>query len=300
MNKTKLKSRLKYSFFFAYVILSIAIVISVFSWSSKKNTELKSEVAQSTSKQDSLELEIEKFKTLQLADDYYFKGEYNQAKTSYKSILNSYDLNKPQSNRIQDKLDRINEIKFSNENVSDEMRAFQVTLEKRNYSIDSLITQMDSLETETNKKLEEKSEKIKNLNNKNKDLNKKLAEKENVQVISFNNEQGDFIHYLGEVNDKKANGGGIGIWKTGSIYKGSWKDNQRHGKGMFEWSDGHIYEGEFINDKREGEGTYRWPSGEKYEGEWRNGKRNGEGTLYDRDGNVQYEGQWKDDKIAEN
>lgn len=126
--------------------------------------------------------------------------------------------------------------------------------------------------------------------------NNELARKGSKQVISFTNDNGNLIHYIGEVKNDKANGGGIGVWNTGSIYKGEWKDNMRHGTGEFKWADGQVYEGEFKNDIRSGKGTYYWPSGEKYEGEFVNNRMNGEGILYDPDGNKKYEGEWKNDK----
>jgi hypothetical protein len=80
------------------------------------------------------------------------------------------------------------------------------------------------------------------------------------------------------------------------MYKGEWKNNKRHGKGLFEWADGVKYDGDYRDDKRHGEGVYTWPSGEKYTGEWRNDMREGNGVLYDQDGNIRYEGVWKQDK----
>jgi hypothetical protein len=124
----------------------------------------------------------------------------------------------------------------------------------------------------------------------------KLGRKEKIQVLSFTNENGNLIRYLGEVKNDKANGGGVGVWNTGSIYKGDWKNNQRHGQGIFEWADGQKYEGNFENDIRTGNGTYYWPSGEKYVGEFENNRINGKGILYNLDGEIEYEGEWKNGK----
>jgi hypothetical protein len=135
-----------------------------------------------------------------------------------------------------------------------------------------------------------------NLKNQLADQASKLRRKDKVQVISFISTSGKRIHYLGEVEDGKANGNGIGIWSNGSIYRGSWRNNMRHGKGSFEWEDGDKYEGEFAFGQIEGEGTYFWKSGERYEGDFKNNRRNGNGTLFDKDGNVKIQGEWKDDK----
>jgi hypothetical protein len=125
---------------------------------------------------------------------------------------------------------------------------------------------------------------------------KELGKKEQVQVITFNSNKGQKIHYLGEVQDGKAHGGGVGIWSTGSVYRGDWRNNLRHGQGTFEWADGERYEGTYVDGIREGLGTYHWPSGDRYVGQWRADRRNGPGTLYDMDGSVRYQGAWKDDK----
>lgn len=123
-----------------------------------------------------------------------------------------------------------------------------------------------------------------------------LARNETVKVISFKNSNGNLIHYLGETKNNTANGNGVGIWNTGSIYRGEWLNNARHGIGEFSWSDGQRYKGDFVNDIRTGNGTYFWPSGERYEGEFENNKRHGNGVFYDPDGNVKFEGEWRNDK----
>lgn len=138
-------------------------------------------------------------------------------------------------------------------------------------------------------------ESLNSLRKENKQLQAALNQKERVKVLSFKSPQGVLIHYLGEVENGKANGGGVGIWSTGSLYRGDWKDNKRHGKGRFEWLDGERYEGDYVNGTREGVGSYFWPSGERYEGEWAADQRNGEGTLFDMDGNIEFQGIWKND-----
>jgi hypothetical protein len=126
-----------------------------------------------------------------------------------------------------------------------------------------------------------------------------LRYRDKIKVITFMSSKGKKVHYLGEVVNEKAEGGGIGIWSTGGMYQGDWENNQRYGEGRYEWSNEHVYVGEFKNDVREGEGIYYWPSGERYEGEWIADKRSGLGTLYDKNGNIQYEGKWKNDKVVD-
>jgi len=139
---------------------------------------------------------------------------------------------------------------------------------------------------------------VDDLNNQLEIKNAELRKKGSVQVLSFKKDKNITVHYLGEIKNGKANGGGTGIWSTGSMYRGSWKDNNRHGEGTFEWVDGVKYTGTYKDDKRHGEGTYSWPSGERYEGDWKNDVREGYGILYDQDGNIRYKGNWQNDKPA--
>jgi hypothetical protein len=162
--------------------------------------------------------------------------------------------------------------------------------------IDSLSEFSEDIAKSKEEKTALQASQLEDLEQKVAKLKNELARKDSKQVISFTNQNGNLIHYLGEVKDGKANGGGIGIWNTGSIYKGEWKNNMRHGNGEFKWADGQVYVGEFENDIRSGEGTYSWPSGEKYVGEFENNRMNGQGILYDPDGNKKYEGKWKNDK----
>lgn len=129
-------------------------------------------------------------------------------------------------------------------------------------------------------------------------MQRELGLKNKVKVISFTGLKSATVHYMGEVVDGKANGGGIGIWTTGSVYRGEWRNNLRHGKGSFQWKDGERFEGDYVDGKREGEGTYYWPSGERYEGQWVADQRTGQGTLFDLDGNVRYKGEWLNDVPA--
>lgn len=129
-------------------------------------------------------------------------------------------------------------------------------------------------------------------------MQRELGLKNKVKVISFTGLKSATVNYMGEVVDGKANGGGIGIWTTGSVYRGEWRNNLRHGKGSFQWKDGERFEGDYVDGKREGEGTYYWPSGERYEGQWVADQRTGQGTLFDLDGNVRYKGEWLNDVPA--
>jgi hypothetical protein len=116
------------------------------------------------------------------------------------------------------------------------------------------------------------------------------------QFITFKNSRGSEVRYVGEVVGNKANGYGIGIFESGSVYQGYWKNNARHGSGKFDWADGERYEGEYHQDLRQGFGVYRWKNGLRYEGDWLADMRTGEGILYDKNDRVRYEGTWTNDK----
>lgn len=232
-------------------------------------------------------------------------GNYEKARQSYQTLSKQhrgYD-----SKSLSERIDQVNAYLLAKESDAD-FAQFQMIIRANQEQITQLEerlkwyenTPADNLDSLRIRMLEKANDSLSkrlvalsdDLSNKNKELGRKQA----VQVLSFKNDEGKQVHYLGDVSNGKANGGGIGIWNTGSIYRGDWRNNQRHGKGAFEWSDGMKYDGDFVNDIREGEGTYYWPSGERYVGEWKKGKREGFGTLYDKDSNIRFEGAWKDDK----
>jgi hypothetical protein len=128
-------------------------------------------------------------------------------------------------------------------------------------------------------------------------LNRSLKEIEinKKEMLTFSSPTGVEITYFGRVKDGKAHGAGIGIYKNGNSYEGSWRNNKRHGYGAFSWVSGERYEGNFVDGKIEGEGSYFWPSGERYVGSWINNQRHGMGTQFDKNGNIIYKGNWEYD-----
>jgi hypothetical protein len=110
--------------------------------------------------------------------------------------------------------------------------------------------------------------------------------------------KGMYVNYVGQLKNGAAEGNGVGIYASGSVYRGQWKNGLRHGEGIFEWADGEKYEGEYVEDARQGYGTYYWSNGLRYEGQWINDKREGTGTLYDKNNKIVAEGAWKNDKVV--
>ncbi|SNR14381.1 MORN repeat-containing protein [Tenacibaculum jejuense] len=128
---------------------------------------------------------------------------------------------------------------------------------------------------------------------------RKLKKKTSFGYLTFKSSKKHIIHYVGEINNKKANGYGIAIFDTGGRYEGNWKNNNREGKGIFHWADGEYYEGDYKNDLRNGSGTYFWTNGKKYTGGWKDDERQGKGIYYNKKGKTLAKGIWKKDKLVE-
>lgn len=278
---------------FCSLILSIYLFVN---FQTFKATTQKMEENR-LSEMDSVKKELKLFEALIDADNAFFDNQFEKAHTKY--IALQRDVNLPLSLGAMLKL-RVSKL----ENLNDAYDESNDLLNKYKYDLKSLSQAKikaeeayDSLLMVFEESIQKKQNALllaqKELNAKN----EQLALKDKIQVLSFRSESGNLIHYLGEVKEGKATGGGVGIWDTGGIYKGDWKDNKRHGQGNYKWKDGHVYEGTFVNDTRDGNGTYIWSSGEKYVGEWKNNKRNGKGVLYDKDNNIQFEGEWLNDKL---
>lgn len=248
-------------------------------------------------KQDSLKEVLGIFNELIVVDEFFIQGQYDSASSMYNSLLESENKRLLLGGHIALRQQQLLDMESSKDSIFKDLNTYRFLLNNARKNNDTLTSQVQRLEHQVTIIQEKHEIQVAELKNTIQEQEKQLSKKDKVQVISFRNEKGNLIHYLGEVKDGMANGGGVGIFDTGGIYKGEWKNNQRHGKGTYEWKDGHKYEGEFVNGEREGQGTYLWSSGEKYVGQWRGGKRNGQGTLFDKDNNVSYEGLWEDDRI---
>lgn len=282
------------------IIYAIAITIWLIWMFNKQNLfqkEFDKQLSEIKDKRDSIKKRESFLQDFLVIDNNYILGQYAKAIEAYEEITTHKYKTPFEQDLIDLRLNRINEILNNIDTLSADIEAYRFSLNKAKEEIDLLKQEQDSLIRIERSEKEELNQKIAELNDEIKEKNRALNRKEKVQVISFRNDKGNLIHYLGEISEGKANGGGVGIWDTGGLYKGNWKDNQRHGEGTYTWKDGHKYEGNFVEGVREGQGTYYWSSGEKYEGEWKNNMRNGQGVLYDKDNNVSYDGLWVDDKI---
>jgi len=300
MSKKKIYKRIFITILSVYAVVSIIGFISLLSKHEKQKDYYDVQLNDLRSTRDSLSKGLDAIRELVIMDNEMFIGDYDVALSSFEKLLRSTKYSDFDRELIQFRIDKINALKSQSDTVLNDIKAYQFTLNNMVASLNQAEKSNDSLVAEIRQLERDVVHHTELLKSEISEKNKLLNRKEKIQVISFKNTKSNTIHYLGEVNNNnKANGGGIGIWNTGSIYKGDWQNNQRHGKGLFEWADGHKYDGEFVNDIREGEGTYFWSSGEKYVGAWKDGKRNGFGKLYDKDNNLKYEGEWRNDKIVE-
>jgi len=294
-DRKKQKKRKAYSITTTVIIF---VLSGILIWMYTSTQQSQNSFADINQRLEAINEENEIYAEILTADNLVFEGDYDRALKIYQDIYPQISSNNKVV--ITNRIERIKAIIASAGNNEEEEAYKDYVIKKYKDSIQMLGSKLDSLQWRVVSGSEDTSERIASLTKQLEEKNRQLNQKNNsnVQVISFNANGGNSkVYYLGEVRSNKANGGGIGIWTaTGSVYRGEWENNQRHGNGTFEWNDGMRYEGEFVNDKREGQGTYFWPSGERYEGEWRNSKRNGYGTLYDPDGNIQFEGNWIDDK----
>lgn len=284
-------------FFISLVLLVIAVFLYTKDYVSKEETHIDDELI-STLQFKELEEELQLINRLRKLDNQLlFEDNYQSTLEDLKALLQKNDI------KEQELIDEIsNRIEYVKNLIEDQKENELSRINLRNQLvrqdkiIDSLNTSKDSISLNIKQSELFNQRKIDSLTGLLKKKNELLKLKETVKVISFKNTNGNTIRYLGETQQDQANGNGVGIWDTGSIYRGEWKENKRHGVGEFEWKDGQKYEGDFQAGERTGKGTYYWPSGEKYVGDFKNNKRHGNGVFYDPDGNVKFDGSWKNDK----
>ncbi|MFN4299146.1 MAG: hypothetical protein ACK4EX_05350 [Thermaurantimonas sp.] len=131
------------------------------------------------------------------------------------------------------------------------------------------------------------------------ELTKRQADQLMNRVVEINLNLKDNIQlrYIGEVENKRPEGLGVGFYSTGGYFIGYWKEGIRHGRGEYVWKNGDRYIGEFLNDKRHGEGEYIYSNGYRYKGGWRDDLREGYGELLDDENKIVAKGIWKSDKL---
>lgn len=282
--------------YFIFSSLTLLFLGALVYWSIPDDKDLKSTLRGKTSEINELESKVEFLKLINRADEkLLISGNYEAAIEEYRALQNKTD-NEQIIEMLSVRTQHADSLKQYFKKNKGQSQRKDYLISKKEEEITALTKKTDSLNLEREKMREAYKDTLADLKQTITRKEEKLNQKEKVKVLQFESSNAQMVHYLGEVENGKANGGGVGIWSTGSIYKGDWKDNRRHGKGTIESQNGERYEGNWINGKREGQGKYYWPGGERYEGGWKDNKRHGQGTLYDRDNNVQYKGLWKNDK----
>ncbi|MGM0478484.1 MAG: hypothetical protein ACQERC_04605 [Bacteroidota bacterium] len=284
--------------FIGYLILSILFFSALFFFDGNEEDQMKEALELAESEVQQLGDTVGMYETVLSTTGHTDLSDLDQLRSDIDQLRNREGLNTVQLDYLNNYSRLLTSVRDSIELVRDYEGDYEENLLALRRENKKMARERDSLEENWREKKMNLQNRLRNIQRKLDNKKEQLEQKENVQVITFESSKGKKVHYLGETENGKANGGGIGIWSTGGMYQGDWKDNERHGEGRYEWSNNHVYEGEFQNDVRVGEGTYYWPSGERYEGEWSNDRRNGKGTLYNKDGNIQYEGQWKNDEVV--
>ncbi|NMM47860.1 MORN repeat-containing protein [Marinigracilibium pacificum] len=273
-----------------YLVSLGAFILAVFYFI--KTNELRRALKLSEENRDSIIYALnQRSKKMSELDSLLLTGDYNSALKGYKDQLassdsSSFDLIQQrieltkkfiqQSRRVVN-VDSVNQDTISMDTLAENTRR-PTAEEIRNY--DSLSFALRKYQIQLDR------------------LKSQLQKKSYGEYLTFSSKKGNSVHYVGQVQNGKANGHGIALLNTGSRYEGEWKDNLRHGEGKFYWPDGEYYIGEYKDDLRSGVGTYYWPNGEKFVGEWQNDQRSGQGTFYNEKGEIVAKGVWKKDELV--
>lgn len=105
-----------------------------------------------------------------------------------------------------------------------------------------------------------------------------------------------------EGNWKEGKKDGYGVFTVGSgisIHKGNWLNDKKSGKGKETFSSGNSFDGEY-KDNEFFKGTYTYEGGQKYIGEFLNAKMDGQGKYYLENGDLYFEGRFKNGKTIKN
>ncbi|GEM_PF-1113144 len=280
-----------------WIILVISVGTIVFLLEEISKLEMASDEEKvSLSKYDEVQEELNFYVEVIKSDNLWiYDNKISEAKSQFQNLLDQST-----NTKIQDELEKRIQYAEDWENAKQDDELDRINL-RRKLSAQSRLIDSIKIASEVSqlstKSLElQKDRKIDSLIIQLNDKKEELKRQQKVQVISFTNDAGNLVHYIGEIQNEQANGGGIGIWDNGSVYKGDWENNKRHGNGEFKWKDGARYEGDFVYGARSGMGKFYYKSGERYEGEFKDGLRHGEGVLYDKNGNKSFDGKWKNDQ----
>lgn len=237
----------------------------------------------------SLMKEKETMRKKSKADDLLIEGRFDVAFDLYRQLVKEENYKDILQNRGQ----FINNYNDLRQRANEDLVIVKVDSSAER----SLTNKIETLKAAHNSTLDSLTDIFKN---KLQELKADLKNKPTLKELSFYSIHGTKTTYFGEVANNKANGEGMGYYRSGNVYIGTWKNNLKESKsGTYYFLNGDRYEGNYLKDRREGKGTYFWASGDRYEGEWSDDKRNGYGVLYGSDNKVKMKGTWKDDELVQ-
>lgn len=285
-------------FLFLLILLLLAIISGVYGYLQKE--ELESQLKGQLETTERQLVQLDEYRTLTLVDSVLNTGQYFSALSSYSNLRDSLKTPRLASvvqarivhtRRIISMRTALDTLQNQPARALEELQTLeQPTLQpvQRMRLEEARPNQFDSLTFA----LQKAEMQIQNLRG-------RLSRETATDYLTFQSAKGNDVHYVGSVENGKANGRGVGLLSTGSRYVGEWKNNKKHGTGEFYWQDGAHYEGEYFNDSRSGKGTYHFPGGDVFVGVWKNDLRNGQGVFYDKKGKVVAQGVWEDDELVE-
>ena len=114
--------------------------------------------------------------------------------------------------------------------------------------------------------------------------------------------------YQGRIEEDKRNGFGR-LWTKEYQYIGSWKNDLPDGEGEYKYSGNTenisekqiiYYKGEWKNGKRHGYGMEKYNNGEFFVGNLKNNMKHGNGKYYNKNGTLQFDVEWVENKTIKN
>ena len=290
--------------FTLYALLAIACTLAGFFFirSQKLQKELESVQKEAELRQDVHTASL--YERLSAIDSLVVREHYSDALLSYEQLLRevpedvtlikAVELGRHHILKLEGLQARL---RFHKE--LDTLSNLQTELALKSHQIDSLSNRLTYSERMQQDLFDSLSFALAKAQTRAASLNSQLSQKAKRAYLRFTDKKGANVYYVGDIQDGKAHGNGIGIYSTGNRYEGQWENNQRHGEGTFYWSDGEHYEGSYHHDKRQGQGKYYWPNGEMFSGQWENDKRNGPGIFFGKDGETVATGTWEDNKLVD-
>jgi len=238
---------------------------------------------------------------LAAADSLLLAGEIDQARAAYTRLRQQpgQELNQLVQRRMR-QVDRWQQMKRQLDQYAGQGpdRALAEQVQAQRQQLDSLRAQADAAQRRQTHQVDSMRFALEKAQMRNEVLEQQVATLADERYLTFANEQGETVHYVGEVKDQQAHGWGVGLSESGIRYEGEWQANRHHGQGTLHWPDQEYYQGHFRAGERHGSGSYHWPDGKMFAGTWRADQRNGPGVFYDAEGNIMAQGIWRNNELV--